>query len=795
MGWCQRRQNVNGQIHFAREAVRKLRDAAERNRSVYLYGATGFGKTSTVEIVFDRSSSVWVDCTDAADRLMQALSVCSTASYIILDNLHCVKDTALQRKIVHMVSKEGYRMVLIGRAPLPTWLSVLALQSQLVIIPEEDLHVTYNELVELCASMGLRLKPQRVQELLEINEGNIMALGLFLRRIRQGEADGKALEEDMRKGFKAYLEEEIISRWSGDLQEFLVQLCVVDAFTLPMAEYITGSDSCALLLSRAEAVGNIISCTDGLWRIRPILLETLRERAIRQLGHNKYNQLLYRAGEYQELQGHTVQALAIYQQCEREDRIRTLMVQEARKHLGVGNYWALRNYYQALPEADIEQEPVLMAAVSVLYSVLMNEEKSEYWYARLKQYAGTAKGTARNEAVGEIAYLDVVLPHRGTSNMVSILKSIPGLMHSSGDVLRPVSLTNNQPSLMNGGKDFCEWSKTDIFLANTLGHIVEKILGKTGVGLVQTALGESAYEKGADSLRVMAYLTQGQNQSENNGIVEMTWVAIALQAKLALCAGDMEYAQRLTSGMLRGIDPEHQHRLYDAVTAFSCWLSLYRNETGNIFRWMETAPDETVEFCTLNRYLYMVKILCYIALGKHTDALVLISRMLDYADYAQRTYICLECGLLRTVILRRMGSDWKEEFLQTLNAISQYRFVPIISEKGAAILPLLTEVKAAFCQRCPGAAGWFNQVLDKTTHMARLYPNYLKGTGIDISAFSDTALEVLRMQAAGYTTKEIAAHLHITQRTVKYHASENYRKLDARNLVDAVQIAQTLHIL
>ena len=59
----------------------------------------------------------------------------------------------------------------------------------------------------------------------------------------------------------------------------------------------------------------------------------------------------------------------------------------------------------------------------------------------------------------------------------------------------------------------------------------------------------------------------------------------------------------------------------------------------------------------------------------------------------------------------------------------------------------------------------------------------------------DTALEVLRLQAAGYTTREIAQQLHITQRTVKYHASENYRKLDARNLVDAVQIAQSLHIL
>ncbi len=786
---------MNGQIRFAKEAVRKLRNAAAHNNSVYLYGATGYGKTSIVASVFDPACALWIDCDDGTDNISEQLQGCCSTRYTVFDNLHRLEDAALQKEIVQLAGKDGCPMVLIGRAPLPAWLSGLELQSGLTVIPEDDLWVTDGELTELCASLGLRLPPQRIRELLDINEGNIMALGLFLRRIQQGTADGKPLEADMRKDFKAYLDEEVVSHWSRDIQDFLMQVCVVDSFTLPMAEYITGNDGCALLLSRAEKVGNILSCTNGVWRMRQVLLETMRERALRTLGRKGYNRLLSRAGEFLEQDGHTVRALAIYRQCSQEDRIHNILVQEARKHPGVGNYWALRQYYQALPPAEIEKEPTLMAAESVLYSVLMNTEKSEYWYSRLKQYAGAAKGTARNEAVGEIAYLDVVLPHRGSGNMVSILKSIPGLMRSSGDVLRPVSLTNNQPSLMNGGKDFCEWSKTDIFLANTLGPIVEKILGKTGVGLVQTALGESAYEKGEDRFRVLAYLTRGLNQSENNGIAEMTWVATALQSKLALCAGDMEYAQRLTSGMLQSLDPEHQPQLYEGVTAFSCWLSLYSNEIGRIRRWLETAPDETVEFCTLNRYFYMVKIYCYAALGKHTDALMLISRMMAYADYAQRTYIQLECGLLRAIVMRRTGSDWKEDFLQVLSAISQYRFVPIISEKGAAILPLLTEAKAAFCQRCPAAADWFNQVLDRTMHMARLYPNYLKGTGIDVSAFSDTALEVLRLQAAGYTTREIAQQLHITQRTVKYHASENYRKLDARNLVDAVQIAQSLHIL
>ena len=786
---------MNSQMRFSQEALRRLRAAIGQNASVYLYGATGFGKTSLVEQVLDRAATVWISGSDTEEHVMQRLESCDASGYIVLDDLHCMESAMLQRKIVQMVGREGFRMVMIGRAALPAWASALTLQTDMVIISENELRVTGGELAALCASLGLKLSAERVRFWIERTEGNAMALNLLIRRLQQGEQDGDALAEDMRRAFMDYLDEQIISHWSRDVQTFLMQLSLVDAFTPELAQAVTGDDDVALLLSRAERAGNILSCADGEWRIRPVLLETLRRRAARSFGQRRCNQLMYNAGRYYELSGRTLQALSIYRQCGEEDGIYSLLVREARKHAGVGNYWALRQYYQALSDEDIQREPVLMTAMSVLYSVLMNAEKSEYWYARLREYAANAKGDDRSEANAQIAYLDIVLPHRGSKDLVRILKMVSALLRNSGDILRPVSLTNNQPSLMNGGKDFCEWSKNDLFLAKTLGPVVERMLGQAGVGLVQAALGESAYAKGEDRFVVLSRLTRAQNQSENNGIIEMTWVAVALQAKLALSTGDVEYAQRLVSGMLRRAEQEGTPRLVEAVNAFSCWIGLHTNQTSRLLAWMENAPDETVEFCTLNRYLYLVRIYGYIALGKHTDALVLLQRMLLYADYAHRTYIRLECRVLSAVILRRMGQPWKEDFVQTLKEIGEYHFVPILSEKGAAVLPLLTEVKAAMSQSAPQLAEWFAQVLEETAHMARLYPSFLKGTGVDVSAFSATALQVLRMQAAGYTAREIADQLHITQRTVKYHASENYKKLDAKNLVDAVQIAQTLHIL
>ena len=786
---------VNSQVRFSQEALRRLQAAMERDVSVYLYGATGFGKTSVVEQALGRESARWICCGDTEDQVMKQLEGCDAAEVVVLEDLQCMESAMLQRKIVQMIAKEGFRMVMISRTRLPAWASALTLQAEIAILSEEALRVTEGELMAICASLGLRLSPERARLWIRRTEGNAMALNLLIRRLQQGEGDDDALAEEIRRAFMDYLDEEIVSHWSRDVQTFLMQISVVDAFTQEMAQAITGDDDVSLLISRVQRTGNLLLCTGNEWRIRPVLLETLRRRAARDFGKRRYNQLLYNAGRAYEISGQTMQALAVYQQCGEEEGVFSLLVREARKHAGVGNYWALRQYYQALPAEKIQREPVLMTAMSVLYSVLMNAERSEYWYRRLQQYAAEAKGNDRNEANGQLAYLDIVLPHRGSAELVRILRTVSTLLRNSGDILRPVSLTNNQPSLMNGGKDFCEWSKSDLLLARTLGPVVERMLGRAGVGLVQTALGESAYEKGADRSVVLNYLIRGQNQSENNGILEMTWVAVALQARLALETGDVEYAQRLAAGMLQRGEREGAVQLSESLQAFSCWLSLHANQTSRILSWMEKAPDELVEFCTLNRYLYMVKIQGYIALGKHTDALVLIQRMLQYAEYAHRTYIRMECRILNAVLLRRMGRPWREDFLEVLKEVGRLHFVPILSEKGAAVLPLLMETRAELIQEAPELEPWLQQVLKETAHRAQLYPNFLKGTGIDVSAFSATALQVLRMQAAGYTAREIADQLHITQRTVKYHASENYRKLDAKNLVDAVQIAQTLHIL
>jgi DNA-binding NarL/FixJ family response regulator len=54
---------------------------------------------------------------------------------------------------------------------------------------------------------------------------------------------------------------------------------------------------------------------------------------------------------------------------------------------------------------------------------------------------------------------------------------------------------------------------------------------------------------------------------------------------------------------------------------------------------------------------------------------------------------------------------------------------------------------------------------------------------------SDTQLEILRLIALGFSNREIAASVHLSENTVKSHVQEIFRKLDVRNRVEAALLA------
>ena len=779
-------------------ALKKLKKARNLSQTVYLYGATGYGKTELVRQYLSGRRYTYLSCEElpweagALPRLEPGRQKCRV---VVIDDLHRLKSEELRQEILALEEREDIWLILVSRSPLPAWLMPRHIKSVFVVVSEDDLRMGRDEITAYLDARGVVYTEEDIQYLQNTAEGNAYVLHHVALRMKEGQSPGPELRTEIREAFASYLENVVLVRWDSDLLEFLMQVSVVDEFTLELAEMISGNLHVTALLEQAAEAGNFIFQGDGTYRLRPVLIDALRNRALKLYGRERVKDFKYNAALYYEMHDEVVPALRLFEECGKTERIKNLLIRNARMNPGNGHYYELRRYYFNMDEREIEDSPVLMAGMSMLHSMLMDDEKSEYWYEKLKAFATNAKGGVRREALSRLAYLDIGLPHRGSRDVLEIIKNIPALLFDKGNRLPEFSVTSNLPSTMNGGKDFCHWSPDDTKLAKTVGPLVERVLGSYGKGLVKAALGESYYEKGEDNYEVMSLLTRAQVEAGQGGTMEIAFAAVGVRVRLALLQGDSPAARELLASFEQSVRENRAVQLLPNIQALRCRLALYEGDMDMVERWMKTAPDEDREFCVLERYRYLTKVRCYLANGEYTKAQALLEKLRYYAEQTGRPYVRMETGLLSAITKERVGGPWQEELATVLKEAERYRFLRLITEEGAAVWPLFQREKKALQEAGTLNKDWLRRLLAEAEEVARRYPLYLKKRAAVAADFKGVALTILRLQADGLSVNRIAQRLDLKPDNVKYHIKENYRKLNVDNKTDALLAARSLGIL
>ena len=347
------------------------------------------------------------------------------------------------------------------------------------------------------------------------------------------------------------------------------------------------------------------------------------------------------------------------------------------------------------------------------------------------------------------------------------------------------SVTSNLPSQMNGGKDFCEWSKRDKELANSIGKIIEFTLGKYGKGLVNLALAESFLEKGEDSYEIANLTNKGMMQAQAGGKIEQCFVATGILAWLHILNDHAEDAKELLLNFQKKAEQEASPKLLSNLMAMQIRIGLYQGKTAEAVEWIESAPNEEIEFSTMERFQYLTKVRVYLLMGKYEKAINLLQRIQYYAELMHRTYIAMEADLLLAITQYRMGNaKWEENLQKTLTQAESYHFVRLISREGAAVHKMLKETD------WKGKDDkYYQAVLAETEKIALAYPGYLKQV-TEEAAFSENAIKILKLQAEGLSTAEIAGELGLKIENVKYHNKQNFKKLGVNSKTAAVTEAR-----
>lgn len=776
-------------------ALQKLRTARTAAQTVYIYGATGFGKTELLRHYLNKRHYTYLSCAQLP-WANWPLPKQQRRKPVVLDDLHLLHDKDLQRQILELCNRPDIWLLLASRSPLPNWLLPTYVKHGFIIITEDNLRLGKAEISAQLADKGLSCTDEELQFLATTSQGNAYIMRHVVLSLQSGKHVGQELYQEIQTAFAEYLENNVINYWEPDLLDFLLQICVVDEFTLEMAELISGNSHVLALLEKAAETGNFLNQEGPVYRLRYVLLKALRRQAEKRFGPQQQKDCAYRAGLYYAMQGEILLALKMFERSGNRERIKELLIRNARLNPGNGHYWELRHYYLGLEEAEIAESPVLMSAMSMLHSLMLNPQTSELWYNRLKAYTTKQESSAKREAQVQLAYLDIALPHRGSRGMVGIMKAIPGLLLDKGLQLPEFSVTSNLPSTMNGGKDFCHWSPYDHQLAASIGGLVERILGRGGKGLVKAALGESLYEKGEDTYKVLSLLSRAQLETENGGLPEIAFAAVGVRVRLMLLADDVEAARDILAAFTAAVQEQNANQLLPNIQALQCRLALYSGDAAGVANWLNKAPNEDKEFCVLERYRYLTKVRCYIARGEHLRALALLEKLHYYAEICKRPYVNMECGLLTAIVKHRLEqADWQAKLLPALKQACGFGFIRLISEEGAAIQPLLQQLAAKNQTPPQLEVAWWQRLLKETETMARRYPLYLQRQAASTQDFCTQALQILRLQADGLSVKQIAEQLEIKPNTVKYHIKENYRKLGVSDKTGALLAARGLGLI
>lgn len=770
-----------------------LKEAEKKHQFVYICGMCGYGKTTLVREYLGNSTYSYFDMYDDPSAILKFNAKKKTT--VVIDNLSFLNDNTTQKKILEILLNPLCWCILISRANRPEWL--VTPSSSLgdgVTICDKDLAFSSDETKCLLTNNGVtNISNDTLEKIHERSLGHPLYITYIANSLKQSLDNdncntfrfNNTIMEEARQMFSNYLDHALLDRWSDELISFSIMMSVVPTFSIPLAVEITNINSIERLIDEANRVGSFLSYRDDAYSIVNPLRRYLNSKMYSLYSKEKITDIYNTAGHYFKRHNRILDAYEMFKKANNKSGQLDILIDNARRNPSDGFLTELKAEYLALDEATITQSPELISAVCMLYSLMLDVDNSEYWYEMLKEYSKTQSGRQQKIAKRYLTYLDIACIHKPCKNVLPILKNLALGVLDKRITVPEWALTCNGPTLMNGGRDFCEWSKKDTEIYASMEGPFRKIFGKSSAGMPDLSLAESFLEKGESDYEIMRLLSRGQMDADMRGRVELSFVAVGILSQLHLVHGHADDAINALM-KFKNNHLDANPKLLANVDALICRINLVTNNLDAINAWLANAPDENDEFNVLYRYIYMCKIRCYLATDNTTDAYTLLNKMMYYADVCERTFIKMECLILMSILeYRNKIPGWDARLCSALSQGEEYHFIRIFSRESAAIYEMLQKCSYKFSD-----IEYKNQLFAETANLSEIYPSYLSSNLVEDTDISGNALKILQLQADGLSNEEIASTLFISKNTVKYHCKENYRKLNVNDKFSAIAKAK-----
>jgi LuxR family maltose regulon positive regulatory protein len=769
---------------------------------------------------------------------------------IVLDDYQVITNSQVNNAVGYLIKylPPTAHLVITSRDDPNFSLPRLRIHGELNELRAADLRFSSKEIEEFFQStMDVSLSPLERSALETRTEG--WAAGLQVAALSiQGREDASGFIHSFtgsNRYILDFLQEEVLSRQSGKVQDFLVQTSILERLSGPLCDAVTGQGDSNMILESLERSNLFLISLDDKrqwYRYHHLFATFLQSQLQRyqtdliQKLHRKASRWLYENHLSRQAINHSLSA-GDY------DIAGSLIEGIARDTILIGEWATLRRWLDALPDKLIDSRPQLCLAQAW---ALLYTAKGEQVEASLKrvetllakehitveEFMGEDQAEDPSLIEGEINAVRAILASNLGDSVNTIQLGKRALKHLSKDDMQlrtaivlsmgyayryqgevrnalntfnqAIALsqeTGNRHQTLDGLCNIANLQLTTAQLQNakiTIRRAIEIEESSNGIagsiaGTAYLINGVILYEMN-DLNNAAKCIQMGIDLCAKQNLIELSYGGYLWQSEIYRAQGRYSEASVSMQVAQRHAEETNNPRVIAHDNAFRARLSLIMGDLEAAKSWQENLMPRRLQrsltLPILVEFEDLTLIQLYLALGKPAKALSIIEADLKPAFSAERLYHAYKMMAFQAVACLAAGDKAKAHAVlgKLLSLTEAEGFVRLYADAGQSLAEMLQngdweDVSPSYIQLILAA-------FDPGEDQAPVHD----GTAL-VKPLSPREQEVLKLITEGYSNKDIAAQLVITVGTVKRHLSNIYNKLEVSNRTQAAAKARALNIV
>src|SRR6266566_3795636 len=794
---------------------------------------------------------------DVLTSVLNALIQLPTETVLVLDDYHLIEAQPIHDALTYLVEHlpPNVHLVIASRSDPLLPLARLRARSALTELRAANLRFTAEETTAfLTEVMGLSLSTEQVAALEARTEGWIAGLHLAALSL-QGRDDVASFIASFTGSHRYvvdYLVEEVLSRQPEEVQDFLLQTCLLDRLSGPLCDAVRGREDSQRLLEHVERSNLFLVALDEerqWYRYHHLFAEVLRSR-LQQQQPLVVPELHRRASGWYEQHKLFDEAVTHALAIPDVENAARLIEQYAQFTNFPSQFQTLLGWLNRLPDALVRTQPSLCLMHAITLMLTHQLEKSS---ARLQDAERCLEvempAEQRRTILGQLAAFRSQLARllgdyeRCVPLAQQALELLPETKEMSLTLMLRASALGTAANayLVDGDmtpaiEHFVETTVASVRALGNLPTTIRSISNLARLQLLQGRLRQAAVTieqaaqqapghgglqaliNGADYYFILGDLLREWNQLDSAeqqlvqgmGLVKETATADAEMitrgymtlARLQQARGQStQVRETLDTFALVSRQRGYAPALVAHGVAVQAQMELAQGNLAAAIRWAEThGLSEVSELSYPREQEYLTLVRVRIAQAREhptgpflSQALALLERLLEDAEPKARMSSVIEILILRALALHTLGdSTGALTVLGRALALAEPQgYIRLFLDEGAPMVALLRQ---AYVHGV--ISGYVTALLEAYGEpIAADHHLHTSPSSPLVEQLTEREREVLQLLVDGASNREIAQRLVLSVNTVKKHVFNICGKLGVQSRTQAIAKARTLDLL